>query len=48
MESSAYHELYAKHGTHCALFDASARSLIIEKMAKTMADDGNEALDAAL
>ncbi len=39
---------YEKRGTYRGIFDASARSLNIEKLAKTMADDGDEVLDTAL
>ncbi|MCC3155119.1 ABC transporter ATP-binding protein [Hymenobacter sp. BT770] len=48
VESGTHDELYAKHGTYREIFDASARSLNIEKLAKTMADDGDEVLDTAL
>ncbi len=34
-------------GTYREIFDASARSLNIEKLARTMADDGDEVLDTA-
>lgn len=47
MESGTHDELYAKHGTYREIFDAPARSLNIEKLAKTMADDGDEVLDTA-
>ena len=47
VESGTHDELYAKHGTYREIFDASARSLNIEKLAKTMADDGDEVLDTA-
>jgi ABC-type multidrug transport system fused ATPase/permease subunit len=48
VESGTHHELYEKRGTYREIFDASARSLNIEKLAKTMADDGDEVLDTAL
>ncbi|MBD2721852.1 ABC transporter ATP-binding protein [Hymenobacter armeniacus] len=47
VESGTHDELYARHGTYREIFDASARSLNIEKLAKTMADDGDEVLDTA-
>ncbi|HEX8328575.1 MAG TPA: ABC transporter ATP-binding protein [Hymenobacter sp.] len=47
VESGTHDELYVKHGTYREIFDASARSLNIEKLAKTMADDGDEVLDTA-
>ena len=47
MKSGTHDELYAKHGTYREVFDASARNLNIEKLAKTMADDGNDVLDTA-
>ncbi len=49
MVASGIHAgFYEKRGTYRGIFDASARSLNIEKLAKTMADDGDEVLDAAL
>jgi ABC-type multidrug transport system fused ATPase/permease subunit len=47
VESGTHDELYARQGTYREIFDASARSLNIEKLAKTMADDGDEVLDTA-
>ena len=34
-------------GTYREIFDASARSLTIEKLAKAMADEGDDVLDTA-
>ena len=34
-------------GTYREIFDASTLSLNIEKLAKTMADDGDDVLDTA-
>lgn len=48
VESGTHLELYEKRGTYREIFDASARSLNIEKLAKTTADDGGEVLDTAL
>ncbi|RYE90998.1 MAG: ABC transporter, partial [Cytophagaceae bacterium] len=48
VESGTHLELYEKRGTYREIFDASARSLNIEKLAKAMADDGDEVLDTAL
>ncbi|RZK30801.1 MAG: ABC transporter ATP-binding protein, partial [Hymenobacter sp.] len=48
VESGTHLALYEKRGTYREIFDASARSLNIEKLAKTMADDGDEVLDTAL
>ena len=47
VESGTHDELYDMKGTYREIFDASARSLNIEKLAKTMADDGDEVLDTA-
>ena len=47
VESGTYDELYDMKGTHREIFDASARSLNIEKLAKTVADDGDDVLDTA-
>ncbi|GAB3305054.1 SAV1866 family putative multidrug efflux ABC transporter [Hymenobacter humi] len=47
VESGTHDELYDMKGTYREIFDASARSLNIEKLAKTMADDGDEVLDIA-
>ncbi|WP_375416405.1 ABC transporter ATP-binding protein [uncultured Hymenobacter sp.] len=48
VERGTHDELYARRGTYREIFDASARSLNIEKLAKTMADDGDEVMDTAL
>lgn len=48
VESGTHDELYERRGTYREIFDASARSLNIERLAKTMADDGDEVLDTAL
>ncbi|MGI4872913.1 MAG: ABC transporter ATP-binding protein [Janthinobacterium lividum] len=48
VESGTHLELYERRGTYREIFDASARSLNIEKLAKAMADDGDEVLDTAL
>jgi ABC-type multidrug transport system fused ATPase/permease subunit len=47
VESGTHDELYDLKGTYREIFDASARSLNIEKLAKSMADDGDEVLDTA-
>jgi ABC-type multidrug transport system fused ATPase/permease subunit len=47
VESGTHDELYDLKGTYREIFDASARSLNIEKLAKTMADDGDDVLDTA-
>jgi ABC-type multidrug transport system fused ATPase/permease subunit len=47
VESGTHDELYDKKGTYREIFDASARSLNIEKLARTMADDGDEVEDTA-
>ncbi len=39
VESGTHDELYDMKGTYREIFDASARSLYIEKLAKTMAGD---------
>ncbi|MBJ6145939.1 ABC transporter ATP-binding protein [Hymenobacter sp. BT559] len=48
MESGTHLALYEKRGTYREIFHASARNLNIEKLAETMADDGDEVLDTAL
>ena len=48
VESGTHLELYEQRGVYREIFDASARSLNIEKLAKAMADDGDEVLDTAL
>ncbi len=45
VESGTHNELYDMKGTYREIFDASARSLNIEKLAKAMADD--DVLDTA-
>ncbi len=40
VESGTHDELYDMKGTYREIFDASGRSLNIEMLAKTMADDG--------
>ena len=47
VESGTHEHLYDLRGTYREIFDASARSLNIEKLAKAMADDGDEVLDTA-
>ena len=47
VESGTHDELYDLKGTYRSIFDASERSLNIEKLAKTMADDGDDVLDTA-
>ncbi|MCI1188970.1 ABC transporter ATP-binding protein/permease [Hymenobacter sp. DH14] len=47
VESGTHDELYDLKGTYREIFDASARSLNIEKLAKSMADDGDDVLDTA-
>lgn len=39
MESGSHQEIYDQHGTYKEIFDAMARSLNIEKIAKTFDDD---------
>ena len=46
-ESGTHDELHDLKGSYREIFDASARSLNIEKLAKTMADDGDDVLDTA-
>ena len=48
VEHGTHLALYEKRGTYREIFDASARSLNIGKLAKAMADDGDEVLDTAL
>jgi ABC-type multidrug transport system fused ATPase/permease subunit len=45
VESGTHLALYEKRGTYRKIFDTSVWSLNIEKLAKTMADDGKEVLD---
>ena len=48
VEHGTHGQLYEMRGTYREIFDASARSLNIGKLAKTLADDGDEVLDTAL
>ena len=48
VEYGTHGQLYELRGTYREIFDASARSLNIGKLAKTLADDGDEVLDTAL
>jgi ABC-type multidrug transport system fused ATPase/permease subunit len=47
VESGTHEELYDLRGTYREIFDASARSLNIEKLARVMVDDGDEVSDTA-
>ncbi|RYU76087.1 ABC transporter ATP-binding protein [Hymenobacter persicinus] len=47
VESGTHDQLYDLRGTYREIFDASARSLNIEKLAKAMVDDGDEVEDTA-
>ncbi len=47
-EGGNHPQLYSTHSTYREIFDASARSLHIEQLAKMMADDGDGVLDMAL
>ena len=47
VEGGTHDELHDMKGTCRETFDASARSLNIEKLAKTVADDGDDVLDTA-
>ena len=47
VEHGTHDELYDMKGTYREIFDASASSLNIERLAKSMADDGNDVLDTA-
>ena len=47
VESGTHEQLYNMRGTYREIFDASARSLNIEKLAKVLADDGDEVEDTA-
>ncbi|MBC6607212.1 ABC transporter ATP-binding protein [Hymenobacter sp. BT188] len=47
VESGTHDELYDKRGAYREIFDASARSLNIEKLARVMVDDGDEVEDTA-
>jgi ABC-type multidrug transport system fused ATPase/permease subunit len=48
VEYGTHGQLYEQRGTYREIFDASARSLNIGKLAKTLADDGDDVLDTAL
>jgi ABC-type multidrug transport system fused ATPase/permease subunit len=48
VEYGTHLSLYEQRGTYREIFDASARSLNIGKLAKTLADDGDDVLDTAL
>jgi len=48
VEHGTHLSLYEQRGTYREIFDASARSLNIGKLAKTLADDGDDVLDTAL
>ncbi|UOR05777.1 ABC transporter ATP-binding protein/permease [Hymenobacter aerilatus] len=47
VESGTHDELYDLKGTYREIFDASARSLNIEKLARVLVDDGDEVADTA-
>ena len=47
VECGTHEELYDRRGTYREIFDASARSLNIEKLARVMVDDGDEVADTA-
>ncbi|OGX91547.1 ABC transporter ATP-binding protein [Hymenobacter coccineus] len=47
VESGTHEELYDQRGTYREIFDASARSLNIEKLARVMVDDGDDVADTA-
>ncbi|MBO3272428.1 ABC transporter ATP-binding protein [Hymenobacter defluvii] len=47
VESGTHDELYDMKGTYREIFDASARSLNIEKLARVLVDDGDEVADTA-
>ncbi|GGF20066.1 ABC transporter ATP-binding protein [Hymenobacter cavernae] len=47
VESGTHEQLYDLRGTYREIFDASARSLNIEKLARVMVDDGDEVADTA-
>ena len=47
VESGTHEQLYDMRGTYREIFDASARSLNIEKLARVMVDDGDEVADTA-
>ncbi|WP_303312037.1 ABC transporter ATP-binding protein [Hymenobacter sp. BT730] len=47
VESGTHEQLYELRGTYREIFDASARSLNIEKLARVMVDDGDDISDTA-
>ncbi|MBO0360274.1 ABC transporter ATP-binding protein [Hymenobacter sp. BT186] len=47
VESGTHEQLYDQRGTYREIFDASARSLNIEKLARVMVDDEDEVGDTA-
>ncbi|WP_019947724.1 ABC transporter ATP-binding protein [Hymenobacter aerophilus] len=47
VESGTHEHLYDLRGTYREIFDASARSLNIEKLARVLVDDGDEVSDTA-
>jgi ABC-type multidrug transport system fused ATPase/permease subunit len=47
VESGTHEQLYDMRGTYREIFDASARSLNIEKLARVLVDDGDEVEDTA-
>ncbi|WP_400191952.1 ABC transporter ATP-binding protein [Hymenobacter sp. B81] len=47
VESGTHEQLYDRRGTYREIFDASARSLNIEKLARVMVDDEDEVGDTA-
>ncbi|GAB2776363.1 ABC-type multidrug transport system fused ATPase/permease subunit [Hymenobacter luteus] len=47
VESGTHEQLYDRRGTYREIFDASARSLNIEKLARVLVDDGDEVEDTA-
>ncbi|UOQ67286.1 ABC transporter ATP-binding protein [Hymenobacter volaticus] len=47
VESGTHEQLYDQRGTYREIFDASARSLNIEKLARVMVDDEDEVSDTA-
>ncbi|OON65860.1 ABC transporter ATP-binding protein [Hymenobacter sp. CRA2] len=47
VESGTHEQLYDLRGTYREIFDASARSLNIEKLARVLVDDGDEVEDTA-
>jgi ABC-type multidrug transport system fused ATPase/permease subunit len=43
VEIGTHHDLYEKRGTYFDIFNASARSLNLDKIARTLDGDGNSA-----